>query len=143
MFGNGKNHDVQDRAEQIRSEAEDSLHDLSRNARQSAEDVKKEAVRLLNNAADTIRRESRERGASHDVRDSADEVAHGLERAAHYLKRNSYEDIGQDVSKTVQRNPWRTVGIIFVVGVIIGLMLRGGDEGGNRNAYGQWRPPVR
>jgi len=128
MFGNGKQKDVQNRAEDIAAEAADNLRDLGRNARSSAEDVKKQSVRLLNEAADTIRREARERGASKDVRGSADDVAKGLERAAHYLKRHSYEDMSEDVTKTVQRNPWRIMAILFVVGVIVGLVLRGDND---------------
>ena len=128
MFGNGKHRDAQDRAEDIAAEAADSLRDLGRNARSSAEEVKKQSVRLLKEAAVTIRREARERGASKDVRGSADDVAKGLERAAHYLKRNSYEDMTEDVTKSVQRNPWRTMAILFVIGVIVGLVLRGDNE---------------
>ena len=128
MFGNGKKKDVQGRAEDIAVEAADSLRDLGRNARSSADDVKKQAVRLLNEAADTIRRESRERGASKELRGGADDVAKGLERAAHYLKRNTFDDMGEDVAKTVQRNPWRTMAILFVIGVIVGLVLRGDNE---------------
>lgn len=128
MFGNGKQKDMQARAEDIANEAADNLRDLGRNARSSADDVKKEAVRLLNNAADTIRHEARERGASKDVRGGADDVAKSLERAAHYLKRHSFEDMGDDVSKSVQKNPWRTAAILFVVGVVVGLILRGDNE---------------
>jgi ElaB/YqjD/DUF883 family membrane-anchored ribosome-binding protein len=128
MFGNGKPKDVQDRAEEIASEAADNLRDLGRNARSSADDVKKQAVRLLNEAADTIRHEARERGASKDMRGGADDVAKSLEKAAHYLKRHSYEDMGEDVTKSVQRNPWRTLAVVFVVGVIAGLILRGDNE---------------
>jgi ElaB/YqjD/DUF883 family membrane-anchored ribosome-binding protein len=128
MFGNGKQKDLQARAEDIAADAADSLRDLGRNAHSSADDVKKQAVRLLNEAADSIRHEARQRGASKDVRGGADDVARGLERAAHYLKRNSYEDMGEDMTKSVQRNPWRMLGIIFVVGVIVGLILRGDNE---------------
>lgn len=128
MFGNGKQKDLQSRAEDIAADAADSLRDLSRNAQSSATDVKKQAVRLLNEAADTIRHEARERGASKDIRNSADDVARGLERAAHYLKRHSFDDMGEDVTKSVQRNPWRTMAILFVIGVIVGLILRGDNE---------------
>ena len=128
MFGNGKQKDLQSRAEDIAADAADSLRDLSRNAQSSATDVKKQAERLLNEAADPIRHEARERGASKDIRNSADDVARGLERAAHYLKRHSFDDMGEDVTKSVQRNPWRTMAILFVIGVIVGLILRGDNE---------------
>ncbi len=126
MFGNGKKtHEFQDRAEEIANDASHSLRDLGRNARGTADDVKKDAVRLLNNAADMIRREAREAGASRDIRGGADDVARGLERAAHYLRRHSYEDMGEDMTTTVKSNPWRTMAIIFVAGIILGMMLRG------------------
>jgi len=128
MTGNGKHDDIQDRAEKIASDAAESLHDLGRDARGTAEEVKKQAVKLLNNAADAIRREARQAGAKGEIRDSVDGVASGLEHAAHYLKKNSYEDMGEDVAKTVRKNPLRTLAIIFVVGVIIGMMLRGDDD---------------
>lgn len=131
MFGSSKNNDLQDRAEQIANDAADGLRDLGRSARGTADDVKKDAVKLLNNAADTIRKEARRAGASRDVRGGADDVARGLEHAAHYLKRHSFDDIGDDVTKTVAHNPWRMLGIIFVVGVIVGLILRGDDSPGH------------
>lgn len=138
MFGNGKRHnDIQDRAEQIASEAIDSLRDVSRDvgrdARGRAEDVKKDAVKLLHNAADSIRHEARRSGANREVRESVDSVARGLEHAAHYLKRHSYEDMGKDMTRGVQANPWRTMAIIFVVGVLLGLMLRGDDNNNSSN----------
>jgi ElaB/YqjD/DUF883 family membrane-anchored ribosome-binding protein len=128
MFGNGKQKDMQSRAEDIAADAADSLRDLGRSAQSSASDVKKQAVKLLNDAADTIRHEARGRGASKDIVSGADDVARGLERAAHYLKRHSFDDMGEDVTRTVQRNPWRTMAILFVVGVVVGMMLRGGNE---------------
>lgn len=128
MFGNGKGNEFQERAEQIQSDVADNLRDLSRNARGTADEVKKEAVKLLHAAADTIRREARERATSKDVRSSADDVARGLEHAAHYLKRNSFEDMGEDVEKSVKSNPWRTMAIIFVVGIVVGIMLRGDGQ---------------
>lgn len=128
MFGNGKHDDIQSRAEEIASDAADSLRDLGRSARGTAEDVKKEAIKLLNNAADAIRKEARKAGAKGEVRDSVDNIASGLENAAHYLKRHSYEDMSKDVTKSVRRNPWRAITIVFVVGIFIGMMLRGDDD---------------
>jgi ElaB/YqjD/DUF883 family membrane-anchored ribosome-binding protein len=136
MFGSRKNDDMQDKADQIANDAADSLRELGRTARGTADDVKKEAVKILNAAADTIRKEARNAGASHEVRGGADDVALGLERAAHYLKRNSFEDMGDDVASSVKRNPWRSIGMIFVVGLVIGMLLRGGDDEGVRSHNG-------
>ncbi|MFO7322739.1 MAG: hypothetical protein DIU68_013495 [Chloroflexota bacterium] len=128
MFGNGKQKELRYRAEEIASEAAEGLDDLRRNARAGAEDVKKQAVNLLHQAADSIRREARQRGASKDMRQSADDVARGLEKAAHYLRRHSFEDMGEDVTKSVRRNPWRMMLFVFIAGVVLGLILRG-DSG--------------
>lgn len=139
MFGNRKNDDMQDRAEQIANDAADSLRELGRTARGTADDVKKEAVKLLNTAAETIRKEARHAGASHEIRGGADDIAQGLERAAHYLKRNSFEDMGDDMASEVRRNPWRAVGMVFVVGLVIGMLLRGGDDEAERSRNGYTR----
>lgn len=128
MFGNGKQKDLRNRAEDMAGEAAEGLQDLGRSARAGADEVKKQAVNLLNEAADSIRREARQRGASKDVRGGVDDVARGLERAAHYLRRRSYEDMGEDVTKSVRRNPWRMMAIIFVAGIVLGMILRGDNE---------------
>ncbi len=125
MFGNHKNHDIGDRAEHLADEAADELREFARGARHHADDVKGEAVRLLNEAADGIRHEARKSGARGEIRSGADDVAHSLERAAHYLKHNSYGDIRQDVDHTAKADPWRLAVVVFFVGLVVGLLLRG------------------
>jgi ElaB/YqjD/DUF883 family membrane-anchored ribosome-binding protein len=128
-------HTISDRAEQFAEDAGESLREFGRLAYHRADDVKKEATKLLYGAADTIRREAREAGANREMRRNADEVAKGLERAAHYLKKRSYEDMGKDMTKNVSRNPWQTVAIVFVVGLVIGLLLRGEGQKAHVNGY--------
>ena len=127
MFGNHKKDDVNEQAERIADEAAQNLREMGRGAREHAEDVKTEAVRLLNDAADAIRKEARKAGARGELRGGADDVAHGLERAAHYLKHNSFEDMGADVTRSAKANPWRVAAIVFFVGLVIGLLMRGDD----------------
>jgi ElaB/YqjD/DUF883 family membrane-anchored ribosome-binding protein len=114
-----------ERAEELLEEAGKSLHELGREARHRADDAKVDMVKTLFNAAATLRKEAREAGATRDVRDQVDNVAKGFERAGTYLKRHSYEDIGEDVVEGVKTNPWRLLAVIFVVGLVIGLIMRG------------------
>lgn len=130
MFGNGKRTDqtLEQRAEKIASEASESLRELKRSARVHADDVRKEAVKLLNSAAEKIRHEAHEEGTSEDVRVNADKIARGLEKASVYLRRHSLEDVGDDMTVAVKRNPWRNLAIAFGVGFFVGMLLRGGEH---------------
>jgi hypothetical protein len=56
---------------------------------------------------------------------SADELAKGLEKAASYLNSKSVEDMGGDATRVVARYPLRAVFITFIVGLLIGIMMRG------------------
>ncbi len=123
MF-NGHNH-VNDRAEKLADEAEKNLRDWGREAHHYADSAKSDMVKSLYDAAKNLRKEARDAGASGDALHRVDDVATGFEKAATYLKRHSYEDMGEDAVKTVKRYPMQTMAILFVVGVVIGLLLRG------------------
>lgn len=127
MFRIKRNDTFQDKAEDILEDAGKSLNEFGREARHKADGAKKDMVKTLYSAAHTIRKEARDAHVSKDVRGHADSVAKNFERAAHYLNKRSYTDIGDDVTEGVKANPWRTLAIIFVVGLIIGLILRGDD----------------
>jgi ElaB/YqjD/DUF883 family membrane-anchored ribosome-binding protein len=128
MFGSKRNDTIQDKAEDILDDAGKSISEFGREARHKADGAKKDMVKTLHSAAHTIRKEARDAQVSSDVRDHADNVAKGFERAARYLNKHSYEDIGEDVTEGVKANPWRTLAIIFVIGLIVGLILRGDDK---------------
>jgi ElaB/YqjD/DUF883 family membrane-anchored ribosome-binding protein len=85
-------------------------------------------VKQLNTAAESIRKEARESTDSADARKAADEVAKGLEKAAHYLNSRTVEQMGEDATRVVQRNPMRVMFIAFVVGWLMGMMMRGGEK---------------
>src|SRR5215475_3094523 len=123
MF-NGHNN-VSDRAEKLADEAEKNLRDWGREAHQHADNAKSDMVKTLYDSAKNLRKEARDAGATDDVLHRVDDVATGFEKAATYLKRHSYEDMGEDAVKTVKRYPLQTMAILFVVGVVIGLLLRG------------------
>jgi len=114
--------------DELREDANRELREFGREVRQKADEAKKEVVERLFEVADTIRRETREAKANKDAEQAADNVAKGLEKAAHYLKRRSYEDMGDDVERVVKRRPMRAVGMALVAGIVIGLILRGSSR---------------
>ena len=119
-------------AEQIAEEASKTAAELGRELNHHAETAKSEMVKTLYDAAKTLRKQSREAGASPDILERLDDVATGFEKAASYLKRNSYSDIGEDAVRTARNNPMQTMALIFIIGVIIGMLLRGGRSNGDR-----------
>ena len=127
MF-NHKQDTVSDTAEQIADDATKSFEELGREVHHHAENAKTDMVKTLYDAAKTLRKQARETGAPHEVVERVDDVATGFEKAAGYLKRNSYGDIGEDAVKTAKTYPMQTMAIILVIGVMIGLLLRGGGS---------------
>ncbi|MDL1901116.1 hypothetical protein FBR02_10145 [Anaerolineae bacterium CFX9] len=119
---------VPDAVEELAADASKSLRELGREARKRADEAKSQAVKGLHEAAERLRREAHERGAEGEALEKVNETASGLERAAAYLKRHSYEQIGSDVEKKVKQNPLPLIALIFFIGVIAGLMLRGGGD---------------
>jgi hypothetical protein len=127
MVSNGDG-TVSEQAKLASDEAAKQWKELRKQARKRADDAKKEAVKGLNTVADALRKEIRESGASPEASENIDQLAEGLERAATYLRKHSYEDMGEDVKRVVRRSPFRTLSIIFIVGLVIGLLMRGGDH---------------
>ena len=127
MF-NHNHHSVNDQAEQIADEATKSFEELGREVHHHAETAKTDMVKTLYDAAKTLRKQARETGATHEVIDRVDDVATGFEKAAGYLKHNSYSDIGGDAVHKAKNNPMQTMAIFLVIGVIIGLLLRGSNH---------------
>jgi ElaB/YqjD/DUF883 family membrane-anchored ribosome-binding protein len=127
MVSNGDG-TVSEQAKQAADEATKRWNELGKQARKRADEAKKEAVKGLNSVADTLRKETREAGASPEVSENIDQLAQGLESAASYLRKHSYEDMGEDVKRVVRRSPFRTLTIIFIVGLVIGLLMRGSGQ---------------
>lgn len=128
MNGNGKH----DEAEKVVDDAARSASEVGRELHHHAENAKSEMVKALYEAAKTLRRESREAGAGDEVQARIDDLAKGFEKAAGYLKRNSYGEIGEDAAQHVRRNPAQSLAVVFVIGVIIGLLLRGSSPRNDR-----------
>ena len=121
---NGTGAKVEDAARDVAKD----LGEVARELRQKANDVRKEAVKQLNHAAETIRREAHENTEDATTRKSADEVAKGLEKAAHYLNHNSVEDMEKQAKKVVRKNPVPSVLIALGIGMVIGLLLNSGNK---------------
>ena len=121
---NGTGEKVQDAARDVAAE----LGELGRELRQRANSVRKEAVKQLNHAAESIRKEAREATDDATARQTADEVAKGLERAAHYLNTNSVEQMGAEATKAVRQNPISALLIALGIGMVIGLLLNSGNK---------------
>lgn len=108
--------------------AAEDLREVGRELRQKANELRKDIVGQLNKAASTLRQEAREKSADPSLHKSVDEAATGLEKAAVFLNNHSVEDMGAEAVKTVKRSPMRSLAVVFVVGVVIGLLLRGGSK---------------
>ncbi len=124
---NGQVKEQQSDAQEIAQRTREELLELGRELRKRAEAVRVEAVKQLHQAADAIRKEARERETDEMMRENADKLAKGLERTAHYLNSHTVEQMGEDAAATVRKNPFRTLGMVFIVGVFIGMFLRRGD----------------
>jgi ElaB/YqjD/DUF883 family membrane-anchored ribosome-binding protein len=121
---NGTGEKVQDAAHDVAKE----LGELGRELRQRANSVRKEAVKQLNHAAESIRKEARDTTEDIDAHKTADEVAKGLEKAAHYLNTNSVEQMGSEATKVVRQNPISALLIALGIGMVIGLLLNSGNK---------------
>jgi ElaB/YqjD/DUF883 family membrane-anchored ribosome-binding protein len=100
------------------------VNEIRREAMERADEIRKEAARKLNIAAEAIRREVRENNVDTDGVEKADEIATHLEKTATYLANNTLEEMGQDATEVVTRNPWQAVLMALAIGFILGLMLR-------------------
>jgi ElaB/YqjD/DUF883 family membrane-anchored ribosome-binding protein len=124
MANNGHKN-VEKNVEAFKDEVSKELRELGREARHKADSAKKDVVGKLYEAAESIRREVRDAKAGNDATESADKFAHGLEKAAHYLNRHSFDDMGEDVERAVKRNPMPMLLVVLLIGVVLGLILRG------------------
>src|SRR3954453_2685454 len=115
MF-NHKQDTVSERAERIADDANKSFEELGREVHHHAEHAKSDMVKTLYDAAKTLRKQAREAGAHSDVVDHVDDVAQGFEKAASYLKHNSYSDMGEDAVHKAKAYPLQTMAIVLVIG---------------------------
>jgi ElaB/YqjD/DUF883 family membrane-anchored ribosome-binding protein len=75
----------------------------------------------VRSVADSLREEQ---GAPMRVGKTVERVARKLESSADYLSGATTGEIRGDLSGMVRRNPIRTVGAVFAVGLLLGTVLR-------------------
>ena len=118
---------VQATVSQVSSDAERSAADARRAMRENAYTVKETASDSLLNAAESIRREALKNGSEEVVR-QAHQVARSLEKAALYLDSHTFDQISTDATEVVKQNPWQSVGVVFVLGLLLGMLFGGGRD---------------
>jgi ElaB/YqjD/DUF883 family membrane-anchored ribosome-binding protein len=121
---NGTGEQVQDVVEDV----SEDLHELGRELRHRADEVRKETVKTLNSAAATIRKEAREATEDSNAHRTADELAKSLERTAHYLHTHSIDQMGNEATRVVRQNPMRVALIAFAIGLLLGVVMRGNGD---------------
>ena len=118
---------VQQTVAQVGSEAFRTVSEASRSMRESAYTVKETASNSLLSAAENIRREA-VKGGNEDVIRQAHRMARSMEKAAVYLDSHTFDQIGEAAVETVKENPWQSLGIAFIIGLLIGLLFSGGRD---------------
>lgn len=104
--------------------AQVDANEIRREVYARAEEIRKDAAKRLNEAAENIRKEMRENGADDDAVAKVDEIAGHLEKTAQYLTDNTLEDMGKEATEIVQANPWQALLVAFVIGFIVAMFLR-------------------
>lgn len=110
---------------QVGTDATRNAAEARRAMRESAYTVKETASNSLLTAAENIRREALKSG-SDDVVRQAHQLARSMEKAALYLDGHTFEQIGTDAREVVKANPWESLGVVFIVGLILGMLFGGG-----------------
>lgn len=124
MATNGKE-TVDEAVEEVKQKMADfDVNEARREALALADDIRKEAAKKLNAAAERIRSEVREKEVDQDGIEKADEVATHLEKTANYLNDHTVEQMSEDATKVVVENPWRAVLIALVIGLVLGMIMR-------------------
>jgi len=124
MASNGKE-TLDEAVEEVKAKMADfDVNEARREAFALADDVRKEAAKKLNAAAERIRTEVREKEVEKEGIEKADEIAAHLENTAHYLNDHTVEQMSEDATKVVVENPWRAVLIALVIGIILGMIVR-------------------
>ncbi|MAS36682.1 MAG: hypothetical protein CL610_21945 [Anaerolineaceae bacterium] len=99
-------------------------NEIRREALEKADEIRMEAAKKLNTAAETIRKEVRDNETDTEAIARADEIATHLEKTATYLSNNTVEQMGEDATEVVVKNPWQSVLVALIIGFFIGMMFR-------------------
>ncbi|MEP7290078.1 MAG: DUF883 C-terminal domain-containing protein, partial [Chloroflexota bacterium] len=114
-------------AGQVSTDAAASANEARRAMRETAYTVKESASDSLLSAAEGIRREALKGGNEEAIR-QAQMLSRGMEKAALYLDSHTFDQISQDATEVVKENPWQSVGVVFIVGLLLGMIFGGGRD---------------
>jgi ElaB/YqjD/DUF883 family membrane-anchored ribosome-binding protein len=118
---------IQQTFQQVGSDASHNADEARRMMKENAYTVKEAASDSLLTAAENIRREALKSGNEEIVR-QAHQLSRNMEKAALYLDGHTFEQIGHDATEVVKSNPWQSVGVVFLLGLVFGMLF-----GGNRD----------
>ncbi len=111
---------------QVGTDATRSVSEARKAMRESAYTVKESAADSLLSAAENIRREALKSGNDDIVR-NAHTLSRSMEKAALYLDSHTFDQISDDATEVVRENVWQSMGVVFILGLLIGLLM-GGDR---------------
>jgi ElaB/YqjD/DUF883 family membrane-anchored ribosome-binding protein len=125
--------DVSDKAKEVVDRASESLKHTSANAAlqlqqaqramvDRAYEAKTAASGQLRQLAETLRSEVRT-GEGQPVQ-YTEQLAMNLDNLAGYLEMHSFDQIEGDLRRSIQRNPWQSVGLSVAVGWLIAKIFR-------------------
>jgi ElaB/YqjD/DUF883 family membrane-anchored ribosome-binding protein len=120
-------HKVQQTVAHISTDAWRTVSEASRSMRETAYTVKETASNSLLSAAESIRREAVKGGNDETIR-YAHQLARSMEKAAVYLDSHTFDQISEAAAAPIKQNPWQSLGIAFIVGMILGLLLNSGRD---------------
>ncbi len=109
---------------QVGADAARAAADTRRAMRENAYTAKEKASDSLLTAAETLRREAL-KGSSDEMIRQSQQLARGMEKAALYLDSHTLDQMGEDASEVVRENVWQSIGIVFILGLLLGLLLGG------------------
>ena len=118
---------VQNAAKDVSAEAAKAIADARRTMRESATMAKEKASDSLLSAADAIRNESLKH-ENEEMQRQAQTLARGMEKTALYLDSRTLDQMSSDATEAVKQNVWQTLGIVFVLGLLLGLLFGGRDD---------------
>jgi len=128
---NGKQ-DASDAAENLErtiDDARERLDDVTKRLGEGAETARKGISKRLAEAASAIRTElDKADELDDDAREQANKLIDRLNSASKYLEAHNLDEIEDDAREVVTENPWRAILIAFVFGLVIGMLLRGGQK---------------
>ena len=55
-------------------------------------------------------------------------VGVGVVGAASHVDSHTFDQISQDATEIVKENPWQSVGVVFIVGLLLGMLFGGGRD---------------